>query len=331
MKPILSIVIPVYNVEHEIRPLLTQLSSIKDNRIEIVTVDDGSTDGSKELLEDFCRKNKNREILVHFIHTANQGLSHARNIGMRATHGKYIWFIDGDDLFASHKLTELINLLEEKNPDILQFGYTRFINDSEIVQDSIVLSGKHSITSLSGSELFDWLSESKIENFSWAHICKTSIYEDHDIEFPSGRVFEDIATTYQLFAGASKCLYWDYPLYHYRNRSASIMNDPTAQSCDDLFWAVEQAGHKLLSLPLRTDSVRKFLLKNTYTAFLRTYEGQTEVEEKAQIRRQIQAYFLSLKVGRLTLHSLKIYIIKLLLLMNAYERFEKARGKELNV
>ncbi|OAU24804.1 glycosyltransferase [Lacticaseibacillus rhamnosus] len=328
MQVLLSMIIPVFNIQKELKVLLNQLSLIRSTEIEIILVDDGSTDGSSNLVDKFAKKSGNGVIFprTKVIHLKNSGLSVARNRGMEISNGKYIWFIDGDDLIDISKIDQIIKILREDSPEIFQFNYDRFVEDCEILSRG-EKGGEFDYIHLTGNMLFQSLATSKIESFSWAHICKLRLYTENGIKFPEGKVFEDIATTYRLFLAASKCIQSDYPIYHYRNRSDSIMNDPSAQSCVDLFTVVKQAQTTLEKIPASKKSSRNFLLTNAYTAMMRTYEGRSDSDEKRKIRKEIQTYYLHLKVDKFDLRSLKTLLIKGMIMMRVYDSIQRKRGR----
>ncbi|MCT3171347.1 glycosyltransferase family 2 protein [Lacticaseibacillus rhamnosus] len=329
MKTFLSLVVPVYNIQKEVSVLLNQLALIESGEIEIILVDDGSVDNSPALLDQFVKKGFKNGVSspsAKVIHTKNSGLSAARNKGLKEACGEYIWFIDGDDLIDISKLDQVVQTLHDRNPDIMQFSYDRFVKNSD-AESMANLDSNSQYNYISGEELFECLSKSRIDNFSWAHICKISLYVNNDILFPEGKVFEDIATTCQLFVCAKECIFWNYPLYHYRNRPESIMNEPSAKSCDDLFTVVMQTQDILRSLGANENSVKDFLLTNTYTAMMRTYEGQFELTEKKAIRRKIENYYLHLKVNKFEMRSIKILLIKLMIATHTYEIIQRKRGR----
>lgn len=121
--PLLSIVVPVYNVEKEIHRCINSLLSQNLKDCELIFVDDGSTDSSGVIADSF----RNENILV--IHKENGGLSSARTEGLKYAKGEYVWFIDSDDAVESNSIQEITEYLQDFNPDILHFGYKLFIGE----------------------------------------------------------------------------------------------------------------------------------------------------------------------------------------------------------
>lgn len=118
---ILSIIVPVYNVEKYLRDCLDSLlmQDLSENEYEIICVNDGSTDSSPAILDEYAEKHAN----VRVIHKQNGGVSSARNRGLVEAIGEYVWFVDSDDCIASNCLKYLKSLIEEYTPHFIKFGY----------------------------------------------------------------------------------------------------------------------------------------------------------------------------------------------------------------
>jgi len=122
--PLVSVVIPVYNAEAYLRECLESLRNQTYFNWECILVDDGSTDGSNIICDEY-RTNDSRFVVVH---QDNKGVSTARNTGIECVSGKFCMFIDSDDLIDLRFLETAVALMEKYNPDIVQFAYTRNIN-----------------------------------------------------------------------------------------------------------------------------------------------------------------------------------------------------------
>lgn len=124
----ISIVIPVYNVEPYLRECLDSVLAQSFRDLEIICVDDGSTDGSSAILDDYAR----RDARIRIICQANGGLSAARNTGMDAAAGKYLYFLDSDDMIAQNAMERLHDVAEERDVDQILFG-TELVLDSDLI------------------------------------------------------------------------------------------------------------------------------------------------------------------------------------------------------
>lgn len=122
MKPLVSIVMPVYNAEKYLPQSLSSILEQSYSDIELICVDDGSTDSSLKLLEEYAKKDSRMKI----IQQQNQYAGVARNRGMESASGKYLMFLDADDIFEKNMISDLVKISEKKNPDVIMFGYYRF-------------------------------------------------------------------------------------------------------------------------------------------------------------------------------------------------------------
>ena len=119
----ISVVIPVYNVEKYLQECVNSVLRQTYTDFEVILVDDGSTDSGGRICDDYAQKDPR----VRVIHQANGGLSVARNTGLRAAQGKYVYFLDSDDYIEDHTLEALIFLAEKESADIVFFdGYVFF-------------------------------------------------------------------------------------------------------------------------------------------------------------------------------------------------------------
>lgn len=126
---LLSIIIPVYNVEAYIGKLLQSIFSQDTERVEIIVVNDGTPDDSMNVVQGFVSVHAN----LHIVNQPNRGLSEARNAGLKQAQGKYVWFVDGDDSISTDSLNGLRNLLLTADMDVWAFDVTRIrnVNGSE--------------------------------------------------------------------------------------------------------------------------------------------------------------------------------------------------------
>lgn len=125
MKPLVSIVMPVYNVEKYLRETLNSIVNQTYQNFEVICVDDGSTDKSLDILKEY----KKKDIRFKIIQQKNQYAGVARNNGMRVSKGKYIMFLDSDDVFEKKMLASLVSVAEKENTDIVFFGFYHFKNN----------------------------------------------------------------------------------------------------------------------------------------------------------------------------------------------------------
>lgn len=213
MSKLISIIVPVYNVEKYIEKCIQSIINQTYKNLEIILVDDGSKDKSG-LICDIYEKKDNR---IKVIHKENGGLSDARNEGLKIASGDLIGFVDSDDYIDDDMFETLFNLIEESNSDISIVSFREFMNGKLIdIQDSGELDIYNKIQAIK-----ELLLDKKIQSYAWNKLFKAELFEN--IKFPVGKNFEDIATTLLLFENAEKIVRLEEPKYNYLRRNDSII------------------------------------------------------------------------------------------------------------
>lgn len=201
-----SIIIPIYNISEYIEECIISLCKQTYKKIEIILIDDGSTDNSGKICDEFEKKDK--RIVV--IHKENGGISDARNRGLDICTGEYIFFLDGDDYVEPNIIEILVSLLEKNSADI-----------------SVVLKvGHHCITEelvIGNSEkMYQYLlDKSAVE--MWGKLYKNKLFKD--VRFPIGKIHEDAYVLPTVIFNAKKIVVYNKGFYHYRQRENSIMGE----------------------------------------------------------------------------------------------------------
>lgn len=213
---LISVVIPIYNVEKYVEKCVNSVISQTYKNMEIILVDDGSKDKSGEICDSFEKKDKR----IKVIHKKNGGLSDARNAGIEIAKGKYISFIDSDDYVSELFIERLYNLCTQNNADIAECAFIKFEDKSQIkkIEDSTVISVKNN-----EDVLYDlYRKESYVVTVVvWNKLYKMDLF--NDIRFPKGKINEDEFTTYKLFWKCKKIAITSERLYYYRKNNNSIM------------------------------------------------------------------------------------------------------------
>ena len=234
----LSIIIPVYNTEKYIKQCIESVTAIKDIETEIIAVNDGSTDSSKDILEEYTEKNDRIKVITQ----KNQGASAARNTGIKASTGDYIYFLDSDDWIDTVSFEKIIKELENdyKNGEKIDIvvgkekAYSEFtkeeVLDERIPRELIVkvVSGKeYMIKSIRGKF---WNVRLPI------YLYSRKLLTDNGIYFPAGRKSnEDEVFSIDVFYHAEKLKITDEIFGYYRARSGSIMSVLNITHAEDIF------------------------------------------------------------------------------------------------
>ena len=225
MEELISVIVPIYNVEKYVNKCVDSIMSQTYKNIEIILVDDGSTDKSGSIVEEY----KNKDVRIKVIHKENGGLSDARNYGMKYSNGKYLLFIDSDDWIDNSMIEIIYRNLKEYNADI---SICEFIEEDEKGEklsykkydDKIhIFDSKDAIREL--------ITQKYITNHAWNKLYKKEVF--NNVEYPKGQLMEDVSTTYKLIENSNKVVYQNTSLYHYIQRSKSILGNINARRIND--------------------------------------------------------------------------------------------------
>ena len=209
-----SIIIPIYNAEKYLNKCLDSIISQKYNKYEVILINDGSVDNSKEICENYCKLNNQFKL----INQKNQGVSSARNNGLKKSKGDLILFIDSDDILEENALEIIVDNF--KKNDLLCFGYSelykgkknavvfdKIINDKNEIEKRIVLNDK-------------------IGGYLWNKCFRANIIKINNLLFDENLHFcEDLVFVVDYFKYCNKVKYINKILYIYRMRKGSVTFD----------------------------------------------------------------------------------------------------------
>lgn len=228
MKPLLTVVIPVYNVEKYLKRCVESVLVQGWHNYDILLVDDGSTDSSPQICDDYVKAYD----FISVIHKENGGLSEARNTGISHAKGEYVYFPDSDDWLEPQTFTELAEVLESQEFELVSFN-REFVKGEEdaIVSDPLVtqvFGGKDAFVQM--------LKHSYITGFANDKIYKKSLFIDNNISFPKGKYYEDLGTNYKLFLSTKNVFATNQKYYHYLiDNPDSITQSWNEQKFSDMF------------------------------------------------------------------------------------------------
>lgn len=216
MEKLISVIVPIYNVEKYLSKCIDSILAQTYKNIEIILVDDESPDECSRI----CDEYKKREHRIKVIHKKNGGLSDARNAGLKIAMGDYIGFVDSDDYIDKDMYQVLIDNINSYDSDISACSVKKFYEDDDITKNKIE---NKDIYLFNGEEaLKDLIEEGMLKQTVWNKLYKKDVIED--IYFEVGKIHEDEFWTYQIFGKSSKIVYTDEKLYYYLQRSGSIMD-----------------------------------------------------------------------------------------------------------
>lgn len=223
IKPIVSILVPVYNVSKYLRQCLDSLVNQTLSDIEIICVNDGSTDESGKILQEYAAVDS--RIVV--VNKANGGLPSARNAGLDVARGKYVGFVDGDDYVDSDMYRKMYNAAIANNADIVVCGGHLFPKEEKASQWLKDVLSPRDITYRAGGEEALY-SERGAKPFLWRDLIKKQLIDEHNFRLDESIVVgEDQAFQFKVFPAAKRVTFISDKLYYYRySRPESIMNEP---------------------------------------------------------------------------------------------------------
>lgn len=269
----LSIVVPIYNVEQYLRECLESLYKIDKIDCEIILVNDGSKDNSREIMEEFYNLYPDKTVIVD---KENGGLSSARNAGMRVAKGDYISFIDSDDFIDVDEYTKFFLEGEEEKLDVM-VGNMRYYTPektgaplfrSDIVKNSGIVTGTE----------FFW------EPFEQPKCFREEVVDDiykreflikNNLWFNEDIVHEDSEFTPMVYIKAQRVKYIDRAFYFYRQRTGSIMNKVSEKSIVSLEKICEKFfnEYKNLDSKLGKETLAKLILSFYSVVIYKRYNG----------------------------------------------------------
>lgn len=215
MVPDVSVIVPVYNVEQYLSRCINSILSQSLKNIEVILINDGSTDSSGRICEDF-EKLDNR---IRVIHKINGGLSDARNVGLDIANGKFIAFVDSDDFIHKEMYTILLKTIIENDCDIAESGYKK-VYENEVIDDDHLIDIKKFYNKKAA--VVSTIMDHHCKNYVWNKLYKKELWEK--IRFPNGEIFEDVSTTYKIINNCTSIVKIDCVLYYYYQRQNSIVN-----------------------------------------------------------------------------------------------------------
>ena len=235
-KPLVSVIIPVYNVSRYLPQCLDSVISQTYQNLEIVIVDDGSTDGSGSI----CAHYAERDDRILLIRSENRGLASARNLGLGNICGDYISFIDSDDWVELHMINKLLDAALQTGADIVTakkcFEYVGVTLHDE--------GGDEYPHIYSGEDLMLVLAEAKFGNTVWNKLYKAKCFKE--TRFPDGLNYEDVSTTLKVMKEAAEnggsLVSLPDVLFHYRVRKSSILNTYSFKNRTDQAYVDEFSG-----------------------------------------------------------------------------------------
>ena len=302
MNPLISVVVPVYNTEPYVRKAINSILKQTYDNIEIICVDDGSTDNSPKILDELAEKYDN----IKVIHTENKGISHARNTALDCCRGEYIAFLDSDDMYHEQMLKILYDVVTEGNCDI---ALCNVVNYSDVDRLIYKLPEQYDVSFHIGDELMDYFYSLDNDKVQKAVLVCLKLYKRKiwdDIRYPVGRIYEDNAVLHMIAQKTDKFADVPLGLYYRYLREDSIMGQSgkfSIKNFDILYNQKERCDYyEKGNNPTFTRLAYKEYLHTLRCIYTETKESSLDKKTICpQLKKEYKAYFA--KVKKLNVYS----------------------------
>ena len=218
-KGLVSVIIPVYNVEKYLRECIDSVLKQTYENVEVILVDDGSTDTSKKI----CREYEKKDSRITVVCQENAGASAARNKGLEFASGKYIYFLDSDDWLECTAFEQLFNYINQENAEVVFFNALSIDKDTGKVSDKHYNHKETYITEEGYKVLKKRVLNKEFRVTPWSMFFRKAFLDEHNIRFIEGVMYEDMMFAYQVFSEADKVAHLSESLYYRRYRENSVM------------------------------------------------------------------------------------------------------------
>lgn len=240
----ISVVIPVYNVEKYLSECIDSLINQTLKEVEIICVDDGSTDNSPQILDEYAKK----DTRIKVFHQENKGVSVARNDGIKKVQGEYLTFVDSDDWLELNALEVLYNTAKKRKSDVLLFSfYSYYPNKLEKNNRLVPLKNIIKDSNTTFLESYKYILDTPMG--TWAKLYKTNLIQDNEIKFPPNiQCSEDRPFYIQSCINAKNISVLDEPFYYYRRDISQSLTQGNSNSVSDSYKAnqiIKQMIYKL--------------------------------------------------------------------------------------
>ena len=229
---LVSVVVPVYNVERYLDRCIKSVCRQSYSNLEILLVDDGSLDRSGVMCEEY----KKMDDRIKVIHKENGGLGDARNVGVENATGKYLLFVDSDDRIHENLVRDTVEVAEKNQAEVVIFDYIGEEENGNLTDRFTFSFPVDQILKASREKELIMRSCSAVNK-----LIRKDFWSKSELKFPKGRYYEDLATIPKLMAKVQRGIYLQEVYYYYLTRDGSIMHSKNFEkNYEDRTWAVDQ-------------------------------------------------------------------------------------------
>ncbi|MBP5422114.1 MAG: glycosyltransferase family 2 protein [Paludibacteraceae bacterium] len=316
----ISVIIPIYNVQEYLPQCLDSLYEQIDGSVEVILVNDGSTDNSQAICEEYTQKFPNT-ILVN---KENGGLSDARNAGTAVATGEYIYYLDSDDWLAPDAIKTLYDFAEGNNCEVVQGGFY-YAYDDHLLYDA---KYKEPFVLDRNEAMLQLIKNDYVKNFAWGKLYKSEIVKRYP--FPKGKYFEDSYWQHLVMNEVVNYGIIPTPLYYYRQRSSGISGEFSIKNLDLLKGYEERLKFVQELYPKYLDVMSAMLWKMSYSMLTAASKSDnSEIKQVFQIYwENLNKTYYNLFEQSMASADVQYFIIKRFPhLMPLYSIYKKVLGK----
>lgn len=324
MKPLISVIIPAYNIENYIKRSLKSVCEQTYTNLEIIVINDGSTDSTGGIIDEMASLDSR----IVPIHKQNAGVSAARNTGLDRATGDYIGFVDGDDIIDKDMYELLISNAIQYNADISHCGYKMVFPDRV---DYYYGTGELRIQD-NYKGIFDLIKADKVEPGLCNKLYKREVIGEKKLD-ESIKINEDVLFNYYLFKEAKKSVFEDVPKYHYmvRRNSASTSKVNMNKVKDPLTVVQEMMNQEVGEVYSLLEKRYLYLLEKVST--MNNVQHSKELQEYQELKRSelkelLQGNDLKASYSKKERFQLKLAIVSPILYRAVHEVYARITGSK---
>ncbi len=297
----ISVIIPAYNVEKQIDRCLHSLENQTMQQMEVILINDGSTDGTEQKIQRFI---DNKRLEIRYFSDSNHGQAYVRNFGMRQAEGTYIAFIDSDDYLEPEYLEKLYTAAETYHADVVNSGY-RVVKEDGTVLSEVNVSPFSEISGFGRAGVF----------VTWSKLYRTEFLRRQNICFPEGKLYEDVPFSLEAKFLGQNVKSISYIGYNYVQHENSTMSSSSIKSARFPYQELDASLSKISSENTVDKAAFEFEILHFFTGFLFLYckkASKTEISAfckyaKKELKTFFPKYWKNPYVGLFSSKELPLY------------------------
>lgn len=274
---LITIIIPVYNVQDYLEECIESAINQSYKNLEIILINDGSKDDSGQI----CQKFADKDNRIVYIDQENKGVAQTRNIGLKSAKGEYVFFLDSDDWITFNTIKELYSQMNKNNA---QMG----IANKERFFDKVDLENKEpiEITSRAAREVLEMLLARELSSYMTGILYRSEIIKE--IEFPIYSCHEDQAVFYKIIANCKNVIFTSEKMYKYRDNKSSITNTINIKKCKERYESIHLLANGIVEIePKLRKSANEYLYFNCIDILL-SFNTKTDLEFYKKVLEEIK-------------------------------------------